>query len=120
MKNTGGAEIPLRAKILRVATFAAGDLDSLGRAKWSEIAHAPVFRDHEWIESQETITDDVLIPISAVDAAVVALRVSCTVYERKKERWYTRDRGGGIAWLTSSIIPVEPQRGSDDGWEDTR
>jgi hypothetical protein len=52
MKNTGGAEIPLRAKILRVATFAVGDLDSLGRAKWSEIAHASVFRNHEWIESK--------------------------------------------------------------------
>jgi hypothetical protein len=52
MKNTGGAEIPLRAKILRVATFAVGDLDSLGRAKWREIAHASVFRNHESIESK--------------------------------------------------------------------
>jgi hypothetical protein len=47
-ENTGGAS----SKDSRVATFAVGDLDSLGRAKWSEIAHASVFRNHEWIESK--------------------------------------------------------------------
>ena len=115
MKNTGGAEIPIRAKVLRVATFTAGDVDSDGRAEWREVAHAPVFRDHDWIESQETIGDDVLIPIEAIDTSVVAIRVSCTVYERRKQRLYRRHRGGGIAWSASSIIPVGPERRSNEG-----
>jgi hypothetical protein len=118
LRNTGGADIPLRAKILRVATYTTGDVDSRGQPEWREIAKARVFTDHDWIESQETINDDVLIATPEVTPEVVAMRVGCAVYEKRKQRWYKRHQGGGIAWSAASIIPMGPERRSDEGESD--
>ncbi len=117
MKNTGGSKIPLRAKTLRVETFNANDLDKKGRPEWREIAHGPVFKEHAWIESQETIADDVLIPTPEFETGIVAIRVTCKVWEVQKEpRWYRREppeaegRDGAIQWTAKSIIPLGIQR----------
>ena len=114
LKNTGGADIPLRAKIIQVDSFRQGDTDEKGRPEWREIAHGPAFKDHDWIESVETINDDVVIPLPAVPDDSVALRATCTVYERRKQRWYKRRRGGGVAWTAKSVVPlhkIESERG---------
>lgn len=121
MKNTGGSVIPLRAKVLRVTTFSPGDLDTKGRPEWREIAHAPVFQDHDWIESQETIADDVLCPVPNIAADIAAIRVTGLVYEEKKKRWYKRERGDSITWTAKSIIPLVPTHSSnteDEGAND--
>src|SRR4051794_32789517 len=46
MRNTGAADIPLRAKVLRVATFIPNDVQANGRPNWREICTSPVFTDH--------------------------------------------------------------------------
>jgi hypothetical protein len=111
LKNTGSSDIPLRVTLISVATYVAGDVDEHGRPQWPEVARAHAFRDHESVESQETIVDDLLIPLRKEDApgqqAVLAYRVSCQVYERRKE-------GGGICWTTRAIVPASASNSGDE------
>jgi hypothetical protein len=109
LKNTGSSDIPLRVTLLTLAAHEVGDVDEKGHLRWREIARAHAFRsddgepDHVEIESQETITDEVLIPIGPDDTPdfdVFAYRIVCQVYER-------REGGGGICWTTKAIVPVE-------------
>jgi hypothetical protein len=110
LKNTGSADIPLRVTLITVAPYVAGDVDEHGRPQWPEVARAHAFRDHESVESQETIVDDLLIPLRKEDSperqAVLAYRVTCQAYER-------RSSGGGIVWTTKAIVPASVA--SDDG-----
>jgi len=103
LQNTGSADIPLRVTLVSVASYVAGDVDEHGRPRWPEVARAHAFGDHESVESQETITDDLLVPLRTEDTpdqqAVLAYRVSCQVYERRSE-------GGGICWTTRAIVPA--------------
>jgi hypothetical protein len=103
LENTGSADIPLRVTLISVATYVAGDVDEHGRPQWPEVARAHAFRDHESVESQETIVDDLLIPLRKEDSpeeqAVLAYRVTCQAYER-------RSSGGGIVWTTKAIVPA--------------
>jgi hypothetical protein len=100
--NTGGSNIPLSAKIMRVYAFTADDLDNKGRPNWEEVASAPVFTDHKHVESQETIRDDVFVkvPDFVFRAGTIALRASCFVYEERK-------KPGGICWTAHRIITLE-------------
>jgi hypothetical protein len=109
LKNTGSSDIPLRVTLLTLAAHKVGDVDEKGHLRWREVARAHAFRnddgepDHVEIESQETITDEVLIPIGPDDTPndeVFAYRIMCQVYE-------TRKSGGGICWTTKAIVPVE-------------
>lgn len=108
LKNTGGADIPFRVKVIKVKSFREGDLDAKGRALWSDVTVAPVFGDHDWIESQETISDDVLIPLDAYSATedALAYRVSCVIYEQRRKRRLRLDKGGGICWTANAIVPA--------------
>jgi hypothetical protein len=103
LKNTGSSDIPLRVTLISVSTYVAGDVDEHGRPQWPEVARAHAFRDHESVESQETIVDDLLIPLRKEDSprrqAVLAYRVTCQVYERRRS-------GGGICWTTKTIVPA--------------
>jgi hypothetical protein len=121
LENTGSADIPLRVTLLTVASYVAGDVDEYGRPRWPEVARAHAFKDHDSVESQETIIDDLLIPLRKEDAPerrnILAYRVSCQVYERRSE-------GGGIVWTTKTIVPapletpkggtMSPQRRADE------
>jgi hypothetical protein len=113
LENTGGSDIPLRAKAVKIRSFRRGDLDERGRPQWRDTAIAPVFADHEWIESQEAIADDVLVPLRAEDSdrAVLAFRVTCVVYERRRRKPLEKlrlqaDPGGGVCWTTNTIVPA--------------
>jgi hypothetical protein len=105
LQNTGGADIPLRLKAVKVRAFRRGDIDDRGRPQWRDVVAAPVFDDHRWLESQETISDDVLVPLRAEDTGddVLAYRISCLIYEQRKD--------GGICWTTNTIVPKELKEG---------
>jgi hypothetical protein len=123
LKNTGSADIPLRLTLLTVAPYVAGDVDEHGRPTWPEVARAHAFKDHESVESQETIIDDLLIPLRRDDgpeaSSVLAYRVTCQVYERRTKSWSVRLRevllqrqvevGGGICWTTETVVPTRPE-----------
>ena len=120
LKNTGSADIPLRVTLLTVAPYVAGDVDEYGRPLWPEVARAHAFKDHDSVESQETIIDALLIPLRKDDGPergdVLAYRVTCQVYERRTASWLDRlwgvllrrqvEVGGGICWTTKTIVPA--------------
>jgi hypothetical protein len=120
LENTGSSDVPLRVTLLILAAY-SGALDERGHAQWRDVARAHAFcddagkRDHEEVESQETITDEVLIPLGPNDTPeqeVFAYRVTCQVYERRSS-----GRGGGICWTTKTVVPaghegVTPRGGS--------
>jgi hypothetical protein len=109
MKNTGAANIPVRGAEVTLAQF-VGD-------GWERVGEARIFSDHEWVESQETISDEILIPIShPIDT--YALRVRCLVITTKRKllphrepKGWTRNRSTG--WTRNVILPgklsVTPQ-----------
>jgi len=74
----------------------------------AEHATVPIFGDHDWIESQETIIDEVLVPLAAVDADpdVIAYRITCLVYERRRKPFFRPDKGGGVCWTSNAIVPA--------------
>jgi hypothetical protein len=122
VENTGSAGIPLRVVLLTVSAYGTGEVDEQGHPVWRDVARALAFLDdkgdpdHIDIESQETINDDVVIPIPAASSGtnVVAYRITCHVFERRKE-------GGGICWTTKAIVPVEGGAGEpfiDHGFDD--
>lgn len=107
--NTGAADIPFRARVVRVYAFAADDVDDKGRPDWQEVANIPVFGDHDSIESQERICDDVLIalPMPVFSGGAVAIRATCLVYER-------REKPGGICWTAHAIVPLGERGGEGE------
>ena len=118
VENTGSADIPLRVALLTVSACRAGEVDAHGHPVWRDVARAHAFRndegepDHVDIESQETIADDVVIPIprATSGADVVAYRITCQVYERRKS-------GGGICWTTKAVVPARPAVATDASGE---
>jgi hypothetical protein len=121
LKNTGSSDVPLRVTLLTVASYVTGDVDEYGRPQWPEVARAHAFKDHEGVESQETIIDDVLIPLRKDDGpgrtSILAYLITCKVFERRGEPRF-RDRayamllqrelkvGGGICWTTKTVVPA--------------
>jgi len=104
MKNTGAADIPLRAAVVRLAAYT----DS---GAWKAVESVGVFADHEWVESQETISDEVLIPLNA-PLETYALRLTCLVIGtkrkfvwRKTDAGWTRD-SVSTGWTRNVILPA--------------
>ena len=124
LKNTGSADIPLRVTLLTVAPYVAGDVDEYGRPTWPEVARAHAFKDHVSVESQETIIDDLLIPLRKDDGpergGVLAYRVMCQAYERRTTTWSDRVRkllrrpveGTSICWTTKTVVPAASDENS--------
>jgi len=124
LKNTGSADIPLRVTLLTVAPYVAGDVDEYGRPTWPEVARAHAFKDHVSVESQETIIDDLLIPLRKDDGpergSVLAYRVMCQAYERRTTTWSDRVRKllrrpveeTSICWTTKTVVPAASDENS--------
>jgi hypothetical protein len=118
LENTGGANIPLRAKAVKVLSYTHRDVDENGRPVWRDVAIAPIFQDHGWLESQETITDEVLVPLLGEKdqpANVLAFRVTCLVYEERRRQRRGKKQADedsresdetSIVWTTNAIVPA--------------
>jgi hypothetical protein len=107
LRNTGGADIPIRVAVLRGSVADGDELDK-GDVRWNRIVSVPLFSDHAWIESNETVHDDVLIPLSPAVTPVAprGYRVTAIVVERrgKRWRWFGKVRPGAISWTAHSIV----------------
>jgi hypothetical protein len=107
MENTGASDIPFRAKVVRVFAFAPGETDPKTREKnWRLIGTTGVFKAHDWIESHETISDDILVQLepNADSLNAAALRATCIVLGTRK--WKLFGRKSSTAWTSHSVIPV--------------
>ena len=98
LKNTGTTDVPLRAKVVYLYSV---DGDRLGkRPAWEKQGVAKVFESHAWIEAQESIEDEVLIPLSDAAKNAFALWLELRVYEKAKKQ----DQGG-IRWTANAVSP---------------
>jgi hypothetical protein len=110
LRNTGAADIPVRAAVVRIFAYVPGCQDAdTGEADWRRIARTGVFQDHQWIESQETVIDEVLVQIDQTDDQpdTLALRATCIVLGKRKRRLIGHKPS--TAWTGKQVIPVEPK-----------
>jgi len=102
LRNTGAAKIPLRAK--GVWVYGLNSDSAAARAGWGDhLAAVKVLTHHDWLEAQETISDDVLIPLPDELAEIdsrLAYRLEFRVYELRK------GAKGGIQWTAEAIVPA--------------
>lgn len=104
LEDTGASDIPLRLKTLGVSAY-EGQEDQFGNPVWREIAkYVPLFTAHTLIESQETIEEDVLIPLPPSSTAL-AYRVTGEVYEDRRGNHFG-PKTGATVWTGNSIVPV--------------
>jgi hypothetical protein len=104
LEDTGASYIPLRLKKLEVSAY-EGQNDRAGDPVWREIAcYVPLFTAHTLIESQETIEEEVLIPLPP-SSTVLAYRVTGEVYEDRRGNRFG-PKTGATVWTGNSIVPV--------------
>jgi hypothetical protein len=110
LKNTGSADIPFLAKGLKISSLREGDVNDKGHPQWREMVTVPVFADHGWIESQETISDETLVPIGeGAETNVLAYRVNCRVIGEHERRFVRGAKSGGIRWTSNVVVPTGPE-----------
>lgn len=102
LRNTGAAKIPLRAKALYVHAADQSEWRP-PRVTWRKVAALKVLEPHGWLEAQETIADDVVVPLPTPESSEHPLvyRLECRVYEQRGGR-----RKGGIKWTAEAIVPA--------------
>jgi hypothetical protein len=109
MRNTGASDIPMFAQAVEVYAFAPGEVDpETKEPNWILVGATGAFRAHAWVESQETINDDVLVQLeSAKDRPdTLALRATCVVVGKRKRRVIGRKRS--TKWTSHAAIVVGP------------
>ncbi len=133
-RNTGLTRIYLARKVKRVLVYAAlAEAWPDGKPiDWGEpVRKRKIFKSHQWVEGQETITDEVLVSLPRlVEAQALAYRIECVLGGVSKGYWKKQqreaegregfevspgkaaresgDRSGGaigVKWTTTAIVP---------------
>ena len=108
LKNTGTSDVRLRSKTLHLNTVVAEGWKR--QLEWKPRVAKKVFKNHKWIEAQETIYDERLIPLVEAedDGAVIAYWIECRVYEGKEGE--TKDEEStSLRWTANTIVPATLQ-----------
>jgi hypothetical protein len=97
LRNTGLTKTPLERAFVRVLAMRPSDWES---GKWKRLVTVRVFEDHDWIEPQEPIGDELLIPLSE-ESPALAYRLDAIVLPpknlgRKRIQWSARQVIGGV------------------------
>ena len=95
LKNVGLTKLPLR--VARVTVFAIRPNDD--DVEESELEKQRVFADHEWLEAEERITDEMLFLVPD-NSDLLGVRVTCEAIEGR--RW----RKGGLGWAATTVTAV--------------
>lgn len=103
IKNVGLSKLELSQKGSGLRVFsqtpAQGSSGSPSVVEWQRLMTLPVFEKHKWIEPGETIADETLISIGAVDGRAVKLEL--------------RIVANGIEWNSRAIL--EPDTSQEKG-----
>ena len=116
LKNTGAADVPLDRNAIRIFTVGQDGWGTSKTPGWDRMMTLSVFKEHEWIESQEVITDEVLIPLRSTQEKPVAYRVDYVVLDKMRLRRTgpRHKRSGGWSWrrghrwVTRAVVLREP------------
>lgn len=96
VKNVGLTKLTLRLATLSLSTIRT----IASEVQESEYKRTPLFTKHQWVEANETITDEAMFLVPA-EPDLVGVRLEFEAIERR--RW----RGGGLAWQATAVIPIE-------------
>ena len=102
LRNTGTSKIDLDQSycVLYLYAAQAADVQSSLNIDWGEhLTVTGIFGEHAWIEAQETIAEDVLIPLQA-DTAPFAYKVVAKVLATRKP--WRRD----LQWTATVVVPA--------------
>jgi hypothetical protein len=97
LKNAGTTKLQLRSKTVYVYAVSAGGWPG---AEWDEVAHRRVLDEHDWLEGQEMVTEQILIPLPSPSGDARAYRLQFRVFQRRKEP-------GGLQWTAEAIMGTE-------------
>lgn len=102
LKNDGLSKVPLRKDFKWVEMAASTAAPELLGANmdWEPIVSLDVFTDHGWVESQETISDEVLFPVP--EGANGPWRA----FHLQVQVWSERSLGHphGTRWVDNTIV----------------
>jgi hypothetical protein len=106
LRNAGLAKLPLRTQAVFVyGIYAAPTAENPIATKERQLGKPrKIFAAHQWIEAQETVTDEVLFLVpdsqSANDHEWLAFRIECRVYAKRR-------KPGALTWTASAVVPAE-------------
>ena len=118
MKNTGASRISL-SEIRFVETFCIlqSEWPYDTNVDWGDpVISTTVFADHDWLESSETITEDVLVPLPPADASgepyvAFLVRAHLSAPERSLGRSKITGWSAHALVLPEQVAPAEePER----------
>jgi hypothetical protein len=122
-RNKGASPIRLRAKGVLAFRLLPDAWEEKGGLSWQAAGSGYVFPGHTALEPQETISDEVLVPVQDDDVAGGSpdvYRVECRVYSDQSKGAFTRwwrtvthrrreNHEGGGKWVAQAIIPAKLQ-----------
>jgi hypothetical protein len=106
LHNVGLSKLPLRTQAVFIyGIYAAPTADNPIATREQRIGKPKkIFAAHEWIEAQETVTDELLflLPDSQIagEHDWLAFRVECKVYAKRR-------KPGALSWSASALVPAE-------------
>jgi hypothetical protein len=106
LRNTGPSKIPMRLKRLRVFAL---DPSTPAEVVWERVTTVDVFAEHHWVESQETIADEVLVSLQPMAGAGApqAYRIELVMFSRPRRRLWTPWRTRVLRWSTEAVVVRE-------------
>jgi hypothetical protein len=100
LQNTGLSRLPLSAeeKVVRVYGSPRSQWSTKRNLAWEQdpLVLAPVLKDHSWVEAQESVSDEVLIPVPSGDW--VAFKIQVLIVGAPPRQ---------TSWVSNAILPAE-------------
>lgn len=108
LRNTGPARIPMRLKRLRVSALV---VSAPAEFVWERVMTVDVFAEHHWVESQETISDEVLIALPSVAGAAAgasgAYQIEFVMFSKPRRRLWRPWKKRVLRWSTEAVVVRE-------------
>jgi hypothetical protein len=118
LRNTGASKIELDQDLCVLYLYAAtaADVRPGINVNWGEhIVITQILADHGWIEAQEVVREEVLIPLrvdDAENAPPVAYKIVCKVIA-KRVFWRKN-----VQWTANAVVEVGDKEGTTSGAEE--
>jgi hypothetical protein len=120
LRNAGLSKLPLKnnGKFVRLYGSPAVSWTPNANIFWQQLMHTPIFEGHQWVEAQETVTDEVLIPVPFLEAkgeggGWLAFRVHAQVWGERRPGHRAGPRWGATTLVPADIDPAVAHRMSD-------
>jgi hypothetical protein len=110
LRNAGLSKLPLRTQAVFIyGVYAAPTADNPIATREQQLGKPrKIFAAHQWIEAQETVTDELLLLVPdsqfASEHQWLAFRVECRVYGRRRSK-------GALTWTASAVVAAEARDG---------